>query len=145
MKDRMVYGAIAGAAGGVLQEIYGYLLKVYDLTDRGFIDFGRAVILYEVKDGALEIILAIISHLTLSLLLGILFAYIVKNASHELYYAKAFIYGLSTWFILHAAGTALRLPMFFNIPSPAALATLIGAFLYSFSLAYLLKIFSTKK
>ena len=139
MKDKMMAGAVAGTVGAVLQDIYGYLAKAIGLTDRGFIDFARAVILYNINDGALETILALIAHIIWDLLLGILFAYIINSTSSSYYYLKAFIYGLALWFIIQAAGTLFRLPMFFHIPAWAALLTLIGAIIYSFGIAFTLR------
>ena len=63
MKDWIIAGTSAGIIGAVLQDIYGYLIKVFGLTDRGFIDFARAMILYNVKDGGIKMILALIAHI----------------------------------------------------------------------------------
>lgn len=114
------------------------------LTDRGFIDFARAVILYNIKDGTLETILALIAHIIWDLLLGILFAYIINSMSNSYYYLKAFIYGLALWFIIQVLGTLFRLPMFFHIPAWAALLTLIGALIYSFGIAFTLRYLEEK-
>jgi hypothetical protein len=136
MKDKMITGAFAGIIGAVLQDIYGYLSKVIGLTDRGYIDFARAVTFYTIKEGPLETIMALIAHIIWDLLLGILFAYIIDRTSKSYYYLKAFIYGLALWFIIQVLGTLFRLPLFFNIPALAALLTLIGAVIYSFGIAY---------
>ena len=140
MEDRMISGAIAGAAGAVIQNIYSFLLRLWGLSDRGYVDFGRAIIFFQVKDGGLTFFLALVAHMTLDILLGILFAYIIKNSARRYYYIKAVIFSLVSWFFLHAAGTVLRLPVFFNIPAYAALITLIGASIYSLATAYILEI-----
>jgi hypothetical protein len=144
MKDRVIAGALAGVIGAVLQDIYGCLIKFFGLTDRGFIDFARAVILYNVTDGGIETLLALIAHIIWDLLLGILFVYIIQGTSSSHYYLKALIYGLSLWFIIQAVGTLFRLPMFFHIPACAALLTLIGALIYSFGIAVTLRFFEKK-
>jgi uncharacterized membrane protein YagU involved in acid resistance len=143
MEDQMISGAIAGTAGAVIQNVYSFLLRLWGLSDRGYIDFGRAVIFFQVKDGKLMSFLGLIAHITLDILLGILFAYIIKNSTSRYYYFKAIIFSLASWFFLHTAGTALRLPEFFNISSHAALTTLIGAFIYGLSSAYILRILKT--
>ena len=140
MKDKMMAGALAGTIGAILQDIYGYLAKVIGLTDRGFIDFARAVILYNVNGGILETILALIAHIIWDLLLGILFVYIIQGMSGSYYYLKALIYGIALWFIIQVLGTLFRLPMFFHIPAWAALLTLIGAIIYSFGIALTLRL-----
>ena len=144
MKDRTITGALAGITGAVLQDIYGCSIKALGLTDRGFIDFARAVILYNVYDGVIETVLALIAHIIWDILLGILFVYIINGASGDYYYLKAFIYGLSLWFIIQAAGTLFRLPLFFHIPARAALLTLTGALIYSFGIAATLKFIEKK-
>jgi hypothetical protein len=144
MKDRIIAGTLAGIIGAVLQDIYGYLVKVFGLTDRGFIDFARAVILYNVNDGGIETVLALIAHIIWDILLGILFVYIINSTSGNYYYLKAFIYGLSLWFIIQAAGTLFRLPLFFHIPAWAALLTLIGALVYSLGIAFTLRFFEKR-
>jgi hypothetical protein len=88
--------------------------------------------------------LALIAHIIWDLLLGILFAYIINGTSSNYYYLKAFIYGLGLWFIIQAAGTLFRLPMFFYIPAWAALLTLIGAIIYSFGIAFTLRFLEKK-
>jgi uncharacterized membrane protein len=75
----------------------------------------------------------------MDLLLGIVFAYVIKSTFSNYYYLKAFIYGLVLWFIIQAAGTLFRLPMFFHIPAWVAFITLIGALIYSFGIAATLK------
>lgn len=133
-------GALAGTIGAFIQDIYGYLVKIIGFTDRGFIDFARAVIFYDVKNGTTEVIVASIAHIIWDLLLGILFVYIINSMSSSYYYLKAFIYGLFLWFMIQVLGTLFRLPMFFNIPAWAALITLIGAVIYSLAIAFLIRV-----
>ncbi|HBF37734.1 MAG TPA: hypothetical protein DDW50_10470 [Firmicutes bacterium] len=139
MNDKIILGALAGTIGAFLQDLCGYIAEIIGFSDRGFIDFARAVILFNIKSGALETFLASIAHIIWDLLLGILFAYLIKNTSDSFYYLKALIYGLVLWFMIHTAGTLFRLPLFFRIPASAAMATLLGAIVYSLGIAFIIK------
>ena len=133
-------GALAGTIGALIQDAYGYLVKLTGLSDRGFIDFARAVVFYDVKNGTTEMIVASIAHIIWDLFLGILFVYLINSMSNSYYFLKALIYGLFLWFIIQVLGTLFRLPMFFHIPARAAIITLIGAVIYSLGIALIIKV-----
>ena len=138
LQDKIMMGALAGLIGALVQDLYGYIVKMIGLSDRGFIDFARVVILVNVDGGAMETVSAFMAHLIWDLLLGMLFAYIIKNTPTRYYYLIALIYGLSLWFIIQAAGAVFRLPLFFHIPASAALVTLVGAIFYSLAIAFII-------
>ncbi len=145
MQDKIIAGSLAGIIGAILQDMYGFLVKVIGLTDRGFIDFARAVILSNINGGALETVLALIAHLIWNSMLAILFTYLIPNTSGSYYYFKALLYGLALWFIIQAIGTLFRLPMFFHIPASAAMLTLLGAVIYSLGIASTLRFLEKRK
>ncbi len=140
MKDKYIAGAIAGIIGALIQDVYAYLVKLLGFSDRGFIDFARAVIFSTVNDGTMEMIVASIAHIIWDLLLGILFVYIIERMSKSFYYCKALIYGSFLWFMIQVLGTLFRLPMFFHIPARAALLTLTGAICYSLGIALFVRV-----
>lgn len=144
MKDKIMAGSLAGFVGAILQDIYGFFVKVTGLSDRGFIDFARAVISSAVNGGVLETVLAFITHLIWDLMLAILFTYLFNSLSSSYYYYKAIIYGSALWFMIQTVGTLFRLPMFYHIPASAALVTLLGAIIYSLGIAFILRLVETR-
>ncbi|PKM87785.1 MAG: hypothetical protein CVU87_08955 [Firmicutes bacterium HGW-Firmicutes-12] len=47
-EDRLIGGALAGAVGGIIQNLYGVTVKVLGLTDRAFIDFAVVTATFKV-------------------------------------------------------------------------------------------------
>ncbi|WP_066633538.1 DUF6789 family protein [Desulfolucanica intricata] len=140
MKDRFTAGALAGIAGAVIQDLYSFIIESQGIANRSFSDFGRIMVMLKPYGGTLASIVGFISHITVGILFGILFAYIILKTSDKYYLTKGFIYGLALWFLLLGFGTMWRLPMWTNVPPPTSLAILIGSIIYGLVTAYTLKL-----
>jgi len=138
-EDRLIGGALAGAVGGIIQNIYGVTVKALGLTDRAFIDFAGVTATFKVHKGILGYLVTSLFHVVFCALLGIIFVYLIKFASSKYYWIKTIGYGLSLWFILLSAGTIFKLPLFKDIPIRATITTLIGALIYAVVLGGVLK------
>lgn len=143
-KDRLTAGGMAGGLAGLVHDAYGSVMKALGLTDRTFDELSEIVLSSRIYTGALGIIVGILAHLTVSILLGIFFAYIIQISSSRYLILKALAYGLITWFLLSGFGTVFRLPLFKDIPPGPALISLLGALLYGLVLAYTLKFIDKK-
>ncbi len=144
MKDRLVAGGLAGIIAGLIQYAYGLIVLILGLTDRIFGQFSDIVFGGRVYSGILGIILSILTHLAVTISMGVLFAYIIEKTSSRYYILKSVGYGFVLWFFLSGFGTIFRLPLFVNIPAQPALVILVGAIIYGLALGYTLKMIDKK-
>lgn len=143
-EDRLIGGAIAGAIGGIFQNIYGTTVKGLGLTDRAFLDFAAVVATFKVHKGIVGYLVTSLFHTIFCALLGVIFVYLIKLTSSKYYWVKTIGFGLSLWFVLLSVGTIFRLPLFKDIPIRATISTLIGALIYAVVLGWVLQYFERK-
>lgn len=143
-KDRFIAGGFSGAVAGIVQDIYGSVTKAIGLTDRTFDEFSETMLNSRVYTGTLGLIVGVLAHLAVSILLGIIFAYIIQQTSSRYHLLKGVGYGFIMWFLLSSLGTIFRLPLFEDIPPGPALTILVGAILYGLVLSYMLKVLESK-
>ena len=144
MKDRLVAGGLAGAIAGLLQYGYGVAALKLGLTDRIFGQFSDIVFGGRVYSGVLGTVISILTHLAVTITLGVIFAYVIQKTSSRYYLLKSAGYGLLLWFFLSGFGTILRLPLFEHIPEQPALVVLGGSLLFGLVLGYTLKLIDGK-
>lgn len=144
MKDRLVAGSMAGIIAGLIQYAYGLATQALGFTDRSFGQFTEAVLDLHVYTGILGFIIGVLSHMAISIVFGVLFAYTIAKTSSRYHLLKGAMYGLVLWFLLSGFGSVLRLPNFTKVPPIAELDILVGAILYGLVLAYTLKLLDKK-
>ena len=144
MKDRLVAGGLAGMIAGLIQYVYGLTVLQLGLTDRIFGQFSDIIFSGRVYTGLLGTVVSILTHLAVTLTLGVLFAYIIAKTSSRYYLLKGAGFGFLLWFFLTGFGNIFRLPLFVDIPVQSALVILAGAILYGLVLGYTLKLFDKK-
>lgn len=143
-EDRLIGGIIAGAIGGIIQNIYGTTVKALGLTDRAFVDFAAVLATFKVHNGISGYLVVSLFHLVFCAILGVIFAYFIKTTTSKYYWIKAVGYGLSLWFITLSAGTVFQLPLFKDIPLRSTYSTLIGALIYALVLGWVLRYLERK-
>lgn len=139
MKDRLVAGGLAGMIAGAVQYAYGLLALNLGMTDRIFGQFSDILFGGQVYTGAVGFILSVLTHLAVSVALGILFAYVIEKTSSNYLIIKSVGYGFILWFFLNAFGTIFRLPLFMEMPAQPAIVILVGAIIYGLVLSYTLR------
>ncbi len=144
LKDRLVAGGLAGIIAGLIQYAYGLTVKGLGLTDRIFGQFSDVIYTARIYTGVLGFILSVLTHSAVSLVAGVVFAYIIEKTSSRYYMLKGAGYGFILWFFLSGFGTIFRLPLFIDIPQISALTILVGAVIYGLVLAYTLKLIDKK-
>ena len=144
MKDRLVAGGLAGMIAGFIQYAYGLITEAIGITDRAFGQFSEIVLSSRIYTGVLGFVIGLLAHLAVTIMFGVLFAYLIEKSSSRYYLLKGAGYGLVLWFLLSGFGTVARLPLFEDIPPLAALDILIGSLLYGVTLGYVLKIIDKK-
>lgn len=98
-EDRLIGGMIAGSIGGIIQNIYGTVVKALGLTDRAFVDFAAVLATFKVHRGLSGYLVVSLFHLVFCALLGVIFAYLIKTTTSKYYWIKTVGYGLSLWFV----------------------------------------------
>jgi uncharacterized membrane protein YagU involved in acid resistance len=144
VKDRLVAGGLAGMIAGFIQYAYGLITEAIGITDRAFGQFSEIVLSSRIYTGVLGFVIGLLAHLAVTIMFGVLFAYLIEKSSSRYYLLKGAGYGLVLWFLLSGFGTVARLPLFEDIPPLAALDILIGSLLYGVTLGYVLKIIDKK-
>jgi hypothetical protein len=144
VKDRLVAGGLAGIIAGLIQYVYGLIVLKLGLTDRIFGQYSDVLFSNRVYTGFLGAIMSILTHLAVTLITGVLFAYIIEKTSSRYYLLKGAGYGFVLWFLLSSFGTIYKMPLFTDIPAQSALVVLVGAIIYGIALAYILKIMDRK-
>ncbi len=144
MKDRLVAGGLAGMIAGIIQFGYGMAALQLGITDRIFGQLSDIIFGGQVYSGPLGLLLSILTHLAVTMALGVLYAYIIAKTSSRYYVLKSIGYGFLLWFFLSGFGSILRLPLFWGIPLQPAFVILGGAILYGLVLGYTLKIIDRK-
>lgn len=139
MKDRLVSGGIAGAIAAIIQNLYGMLAKAVGLTDRTFAEFAATMVSQKVYMGVLGFIMGVVAHTIVGIMLGAIFAYLIKQSSSRYYLLKGFGFGIVSWFLLLSLGSIYNVPKFADIPPKAQLVTLLGAIIFGLVNAYVLK------
>lgn len=140
MNDRLVAGGIAGMVGAAVQNLYSYLVRWLNLTDYTYSDFATTVLTNRVYSDPIGIISGFMAYLSVGVILGVLFAYLVSSTASDFLYLKALFYGFVLWFILTGFGTIFGLPTFQNMSPISALSILFGGFIFSVVTAFTIKI-----
>ncbi|WP_088186089.1 hypothetical protein [Desulfosporosinus sp. FKA] len=145
-KDRFIAGGIAGLVASVTCDIVGIIYKSLGWTDRTFNDYATIILTYQVysNEGVFGLILSIISHVAVCIILGVIFAYLIKFTSSNYLYIKGLGYSLVIWLLLNTFGTLLNLPLFRKMPLNAAYATLSTALIYGLMVALTLRLIDKK-
>jgi len=140
MKDRLVAGGVAGLIAIIISNIYGLTSKALGFTDRIFIDFAKVLIMFKPYKGSLGFIVGEIAILTIGVLWGVVYAYIIKITSSRYNILKGWGYGLLLWMLLSGFGTIFDLPLFKDIPPHAAINNIIESSIYGLVTAYALSV-----
>ncbi|KLU63749.1 hypothetical protein DEAC_c43170 [Desulfosporosinus acididurans] len=146
LKDRFIAGGIAGLVASVTCDIVGIIYKSLGWTDRTFNDYATIILTYQVysNEGFFGLILSIISHVAVCIILGVIFAYLIKFTSSNYLYIKGLGYSLVIWLLLNTFGTILNLPLFRKMPLNVAYATLSTALIYGLMVALTLRLIDKK-
>ena len=138
VNDRLTRGIIAGIAGGLAQNIYGYIARFFGLTDLVYLDVARGVLFnYEYK-GFLAVLVSAFGCLTIDSIWGVLFAFVMRKTSSKYHVVKGILFAVSIWFFVRVLGTKIFGVMVDTDPQ-TALVFFFGAVLFGTTMASVLK------
>lgn len=145
MRDWLVAGGLSGIIAGLVEYIFGISLMALGWADRSYGQFSDIVFNNRVYTGVWGTILSILTHLAVTTVLGVIFAYILVWTSSRYYLLKGAGYGFVLWFSLSGLGTIFRLPLFIGVPESTAFSLLAGAQVFGLMLAYTLRLVDRKR
>jgi hypothetical protein len=144
LEDRLVVGGIAGLIGAAVQNAYSYIIVGLNLARYTYSDFATTVLTNRLYSDPLGLLAGFIAYLSVGVILGVLFAYLVAATGSEYLYIKGLIYGFILWFLLTGFGTVFGLPTFIGLAPISAVSILLGGLLFGVVTAYVIKIFEHK-
>ena len=144
MEDRLVVGGIAGLIGAALQNIYSFAVKGLNLAEHTYSDFATTVLTNSVYSDPVGLLAGFIAYLSVGVILGVFFVYLIAATSSDYLYLKGLLYGLALWFILTGFGTIFGLTTFRNLTPVSALSILVGGLIFGIVTSHIIKILEHK-
>lgn len=141
MEDRAVAGALAGFASSILQEGYAQVIKAVEVTDRSYGDFAFCLVTSNQADEIPEMVVGILSNIAIGILMGVIFAFLLKIITSKHLFLKGFFYGYVLWMLLLGFGSVFRLPEFTDMKPVHSLVALGGSIIWGAANAYFFKLF----
>lgn len=145
MKDRFSRGLVAGAIGGVVNNIAGFVsFNILNFTDLRFSDYA-AVMLFGRKSANIpELLFAALGQIAFSAFLGVIFVYLLRLITSRHLYLKAWFYSITVWFAVYALTVLFRVPALARIELNTAISNFIVASVYGIVLALVLRLFERR-
>ncbi len=145
IKDRMLYGAIAGTAGAIVQNLYAFAATLFGYKGPQYISYGKIVLAIHDYQGLLSNLMGLLGHLVWDIMLGVIFAYIISYTSSRYYALKGLLYGAVVWYLIKASATMFKIPVIMGVHPETVAFFFIGALLFGIVISYSLKILDTLK
>ena len=144
INDRLINGAIAGAAGAVIQNLYAFAVRLFDYTGPTYITYGKIILAIEDNSGLLSNSMGLLGHFVWDIILGIIFAYIISSTTSRYYIWKGLLYGAVVWYFIKAGATMFKIPEIMGVNPATVVFFFIGALLYGLVVSYSLKVLDTR-
>lgn len=140
MEDRFTRGFIAGIIGGIPTNALSFLAGAVGMTNLRTVDL-IGVIFYACPPpfGHSEILFALLGHILLSGILGIIFAYLIHKVTNQNLLFKGWIFSITTWFIVYAITTLFQVPGTIPTSLNTTITDFISATLFGLVLAISLR------
>ena len=140
MEDRLTPGAVAGLTGGLIQIIFGSVIKGFHISPYVFTDFARILILGKPYQGVLAFIVGVVCHLIMATMFGIILSYVIKYTTKRFYMLKGLCVGLVAFTFAGGSGTFYKMPVFTALPPLSAIVIIVGSSIYGLTTALTLKL-----
>lgn len=144
IKDRLVNGAIAGAAGAVVQNLYAAAAGLFGYTGPNYLTYGKIVLAIEDNNGALSNLMGLVGHFVWDIILGIIFAYIISSATSRYYIWKGLLYGAVVWYFVKAGATMFKIPEIMAVYPETVVFFFIGSLIYGLVVSYSLRVLDAR-
>lgn len=135
LRDRLVAGFIAGAAGGIAMNVFVEIAWLLNLTQVRYLDWA-AVLLYGHRPHAFgEVAFAQIVQIVFTGILGIAFAYLIPLISSHHYLFRGLIFGLTAWFLIYSVTLLYGLHTIVQLELLTTVVDFVGSAVFGLVLA----------
>ncbi|MGF7186806.1 putative membrane protein [Desulfitispora alkaliphila] len=138
MEDRFVQGSIAGLIAGIAMNIVNLILvMVFSFGEDLLVNYAAEMLLGSTPGFLFEYIISFVAHIVWTMLLGILFAYmiLIVDSSYMLY--KSWFFSITTWFLLYSVGILFEVPLLEVTSVSTATSNMITSSVYGLLLGYI--------
>lgn len=144
LQDRLVAGFIAGAAGGIVMNIYIQLAWFFNLTQVRYVDWASVLLYGHRPHGVGDAVFAQIVQVIFAGILGILFAYLILAISSRHYLLRGAIFGFAAFFLIYGATLLFELHEVIPLELPTVAVDFAGAGIFGLVLAETLHLLDKK-
>lgn len=138
MSDRYTKGAIGGLIGGIVMDIVNYLLYRLHYSNLRYLDWAALILNAQKPTNLWETVFSEIGHLVFTMMLGIMFVFVVREVTNKNIWFKGWSFGVTIWFISNASTTLFKVPGLTIIPFKTGISNFITASIFGLALAYIL-------
>lgn len=137
--DTFTKGLYSGFSGGIVLNLWGFLLKdLLYISTRNYVDWTSVIIYGTLATNWYQFLLALFAHLIWTGFLGIPFALFSPKLTPQGFRVKGAFYGFILGFFIYGAAILLRMPFFSQIPFPTSAGNAAGGILWGVTMAHTL-------
>lgn len=138
LKDKFTLGFIAGVIAFILPFIWNQLSKfIFGFSDLTFADFASVLIYGKFPKSIPEYIFAVLVEIFWNGLLGVVFAFLLKQIGSRNLLFKGWCYAFTVWFFSYVITYLFQVPELAEITLNTVISNAIGATLHGIILGYI--------
>lgn len=138
--DRSFRGGIAGIIGGIVMNVWSFLVYlVLNIKIVRFLDWAGFVLYGHLPRNTFEALYALIIQIIFAGFLGVVLAFVVKQSTSRGYILKGIFFGLITGFFIYAVPVFLNTPILSDLPLNNVISNHFGGILWGATTAYMLQ------
>lgn len=138
MQDRFVRGFIAGISGMLIATIPNLLAYAQGISVSRYLDVAAVLLWGDIPKSTWESVLGWGATVAFCGILGIVFTYLLVYLGSGYLIFKGIIFGVTAWFLIHAAGALFKVPLLFKSTPQTSIVHLISAIVYGATVGYFL-------
>lgn len=138
MDDRFTRGLAAGFIGWMPTVIFNLISFHLNFSKLRFLDFAAVFIYGHKPHGTLETMFASLAVMAFMSVLGIFFAFLIKDIGSAHLWLKGWIYGNTIWFSIYAITLLFKVTEIETISLPSAFSNFLASSIWGVTMAYAL-------
>ena len=137
--DTFFKGLYSGISGGIVLNLWGFLLKdLLHISTRNYVDWTSVIIYGTLATNWCQFLLALLTHLLWAGFLGIPFTFLLPKLTYQDFRVKGAFYGFILGFFIYGVAILLRMPFFTQIPFLTSAGNAVGGILWGVTIAHTL-------
>lgn len=146
MEDRLTQGFVAGIAGGIASNAWSMFAGLMDMTTIRQADLIALLIYAHIPPfGWGEITFALFSHVLVSGVLGIFFAYWVLYVTSRNLLFKGWVFSATVWFAVYLTTTLFQVPGTIPVPFKTVICDFVGTTIFGLVLPLALRTLTAER